>query len=122
MTGPRILIYDVETSPNIAHVWGLFNQTVSLNQLRESTRVMCWAAKWHGEKKVEFRSEFHDGHDVVVSRMHELFDEADALVTYNGKNFDTKHMHREMLLAGLTPPSPAQPVQHGLPTPARDYC
>ena len=110
MTGPRILTLDIETSPNVAHVWGLFNQTVSLNQLRESTRVMCWAAKWYGKKPVEFRSEFHDGHDVVVSRMHRLLDEADAVVHYNGKRFDMPHLYREMLLAGLTPPSPVQQI------------
>ena len=29
----RILIIDIETSPNLAYVWGLFDQTVSLSQL-----------------------------------------------------------------------------------------
>ena len=103
---PRILIADLETSPNVADVWGLWNQNVGLNQLRESTRVICFAAKWRGERKIEFWSDHHDGHDVMIRRAHELFDEADAVVTYNGTKFDVPHMKREFLLAGLNPPSP----------------
>lgn len=41
----RILTLDLETSPNIAHVWGLWQQNVSLNQLMESTQVISWAGK-----------------------------------------------------------------------------
>ena len=52
----RTLLLDVETSPNTAHVWGLWQQTVSLNQLMESSRVMCWAAKWVDEKVILFDS------------------------------------------------------------------
>src|SRR5690242_13408889 len=102
----KALVIDIETSPNLAHVWGLFNQNVSINQLRESTQVICWAAKWVGKPGVLFASDHHDGHEVVVQQAWELIDEADSLVTYNGANFDTKHLNREFLLAGLAPPSP----------------
>jgi len=33
----QILLLDIETAPNTAHVWGLWNQNVSLNQLMESS-------------------------------------------------------------------------------------
>lgn len=108
--GPRILTIDLETSPNIAHVWGLFKQTVSLNQLRESTRVIAFAAKWHGEDDVEFRSEFHDGHREMVERAHKLLSDADIVVTYNGVGFDMKHLRREFVLAGMPPTSPWKDV------------
>ena len=108
--GPRILTIDIETSPNLAHVWGLWDQNVSLNQLRESTRVLCYAAKWYGKRPVEFRSEHHDGREAMVLRAHALLDEADVLVTYNGKRFDTPHLRREFLEAGLAPPSPFREV------------
>jgi len=64
---------------------------------------MCFAAKWHGEKKVEFRSDFHDGHEAMILRARELYDEADAIITYNGKGFDNKHLRREWLMAGIGP-------------------
>jgi predicted RNA-binding Zn-ribbon protein involved in translation (DUF1610 family)/DNA polymerase elongation subunit (family B) len=106
----KILTLDIETSPNLADVWGLFNQNVSLNQLRESTRVMCFAAKWHGKPKVMFHSEFHDGFDVMVDRAYDLLDEADVVVGYNSKGFDIKHLTREFILADKTPPSSFQQI------------
>lgn len=108
--GPRILILDIETSPNLAHVWGLFKQTVSLSQLRESTRMIAFAAKWLGEPESEFWSVHHDGHRAMVERAHALLDEADVLVTYNGVGFDLKHLRREFLLEGMAPPAPWKDV------------
>lgn len=102
----RTLVIDIETSPNVAHVWGLFNQTVSLAQLRESTQVIAFAAKWVEEKKTFFYSDHTHGHADMIAAAWALLDEADAVVHYNGRSFDIPHLRREFLLAGLTPPSP----------------
>ena len=106
----RTLILDIETAPNLADVWGLYNQNISLSQLRESARVICFAAKWHGEKRTMFFSEYHDGHDVMVQKAWDLLDEADAVVHYNGRRFDVPHLNREFLSYGLTRPSPFKQV------------
>lgn len=106
----KVLTVDIETSPSVAHVWGLFKQSVSLSQLQESTRVISFAAKWHGVRAVEFRSDFHDGHEAMVQRAHALIDEADVVVHYNGKSFDMPHLRREFLLANMPPPSPVREV------------
>jgi DNA polymerase elongation subunit (family B) len=104
--GPRILTIDIETSPNMAHVWSLWNVNVGLNQLLESGEVICFAAKWYGEKKVHFYSNYHDGHEVMIQAAHDLLTEADIVVHYNGKRFDIPHLNREFLEAGLEPPAP----------------
>lgn len=106
----KTLILDLETSPNVAHVWGLFNQTVSLSQLRESTRVICFAAKWHGSKKVEFHSDFHNGHEDMVAAAYDLIGSADVVVHFNGKRFDMRHLRKEFLLAGMPPYRPVQEI------------
>jgi uncharacterized protein len=106
MSKPRLLVLDCETSPSHSYHWSLWKQTISLPQLIEPGRMLCWAAKWHGEKKVMFQSEFHDGHGQMVSGMHELLNEAQAVIHYNGQSFDMPHFNREFALAGLTPPSP----------------
>jgi len=106
LSGPRILTLDVELSPNISHTWGLFQQNIGLNQIVEPARVICFAAKWHGKKGVKFFSEFHDGQEAMVQAAWDLLNECDALVTYNGVGFDVKHLQREFILAGLTPPAP----------------
>ncbi len=52
----KILLLDIETSPNLAYVWGLFKQNVAINQIKESGSVLCWAAKWYGSRDVMFDS------------------------------------------------------------------
>jgi len=68
----KILLLDIETSPNTAHVWGLYNQNVSLNQLMESSYVMCWAAKWLDEKEVFFSSIMEDTHRKMIKKIYAL--------------------------------------------------
>ena len=67
----KILAIDIETSPNLADVWGLWQQNVSLNQLRESTRMLCFAAQWQGSKRITFASEWGDGPD-MQRQAHEM--------------------------------------------------
>lgn len=110
MPDPRILTIDIETSPNLADVWGLWDQNVSLNQLRETSHVMCFAAKWHDSDKVIFYSEFHHGKEKMIKMAHKLLSQADIVVGYNHVTFDLKHLNREFLLAGLAPPPPFQNV------------
>lgn len=105
-SGPRILALDLETSPNVAHVWGLWNQNVSIKQLLESTEVICFGARWLGDESVEIRSVFKDGKKKMLERIWELMDEADAIMGWNTKGFDVKHLNREFIENGMLPPSP----------------
>ncbi|MHB1098918.1 MAG: ribonuclease H-like domain-containing protein [Burkholderiales bacterium] len=105
-TAPRILVVDIETSPNLCYTWGLWKQNVSLSQLIEPSRMLCFAAKWVGEKRIQYFSEHHDGVEVMVQAAWDLYDEADIIVTFNGVQFDNTHLRREWLLAGFGPPSP----------------
>jgi predicted RNA-binding Zn-ribbon protein involved in translation (DUF1610 family) len=102
----KILFLDLETSPNLAFVWGLWDQNVAINQLMESTEVICFGARWYGEKKVTFRSTHHDGKKKMLKDLHALMEEADVLVGWNSAAFDSKHIKREFLEANMLPPSP----------------
>lgn len=102
----RILAVDIETSPNLAHVWSLWNQNVSLNQLRESSELLCFSAKWVGTPATMFYSRWDHGHAEMVRTAHHLLDNADAVLHFNGKSFDIPYLNKEFLLAGFTPPSP----------------
>lgn len=106
----RTLIIDIENFPNLAWVWGLWDQNVGLSQLEEASRVVCFAAKWHGDRKCMFWSEHHHGHDEMVAAAWQLMDEADAIVGYNSRGFDVKHLHREFVLANMPPPSPHKDI------------
>lgn len=105
---PRVLTIDIETSPIRAYVWSLFKPVIAPNQIIEPTRVLSVAAKWLHEKKTRFYAEWLD--ENFLDDVWHLFDEADVLVTFNGKRFDNLHLQREWLQRGLGKPSPWQDV------------
>ena len=82
--GIRILLVDIETSPNIVYSWGLFNQNIAINQVIEPSKVLCWAAKWAGEEEIHFSSLKHRKPLQMMGKIHKLLDQADVVVHYNG--------------------------------------
>lgn len=105
----RTLYIDIETSPILADVWGLWNQNVALNQIHEPTQLLCYAYKWEGEP-TRFRGINKAPLEEIVADAYTLLDEADAVVTWNGDDFDIPHLNREMMLVDLTPPSPYRSI------------
>ena len=106
----KLLVLDIETAPNLGYVWGLWDQNVAPVQVQEWSSVICFAAKWYGKSKVMFHSDFHDGHDAMIERAWQLLDQCDAVIHYNGKAFDIKHLNREFIKADLGPPSPFKDI------------
>ena len=89
-----------------SYTWGLWQQNVSLSQIIDSTEMMCFGARWYGEKKVHFKSIHHHGKKEMLQDVHRLLDEADVVVGWNSASFDSKHLKRELLEAEMSPPSP----------------
>jgi predicted PolB exonuclease-like 3'-5' exonuclease len=106
----KILLLDIESSPNTAHVWGLWQQNVSINQLMESSYVLCYAAKWLGDKKIHFDSVHQSRPKTMLKGIHGLLNDADAVVHYNGTKFDIPTLNKEFLLHRFTPPAPYKQV------------
>ncbi len=52
MPQPKILLFDLETSPVILYNWALFQETTHPKFIRRNWFVLCWSAKWLGQKKV----------------------------------------------------------------------
>lgn len=107
----KTLVLDIETSPNLGYVWGLWDQNIGLNQLVNETEVLCWAAKWLDSPEVMFSAVWQKpGRAGMVKRMYDLLDEADTVVHYNGKSFDVPHLNTEFTKVGRTPPAPFRQV------------
>lgn len=104
----KTLFLDIETTPMQVYAWGLWDQNISIDQIIKSTEMLCFGARWLGEKKVIFKSVHHDGKEAMLEALHELMDEADVLVGWNSAAFDHKHINREFLENGMTPPSPVK--------------
>lgn len=119
----KILAIDIETSPNVAYTWGLFKQNVGLNQIVSTSEIICFAAKWIGDDRGTYPGEqrprqggtvFYGGlkHDreEMLNAAHDLLDQADVVMHYNGKSFDIPHLNREFLEARMSPPSPFKQI------------
>ena len=104
----KILLLDIETTPLQVYTWGLWDQNIGINQIIKTTEMMCFGAKWLGQKKVTFKSVHHDGKQAMLEELHRMMDEADILVGWNSAAFDHKHINREFLENGFVPPSPTK--------------
>jgi DNA polymerase elongation subunit (family B) len=101
----KILLVDIETAPNLVHVWGLWQQNVHISQIMDASYVMCFAAKWLGEEEIFFGSVQKSKPKTMLKAIHKLLEEADAVIHYNGSRFDIPTLNKEFLLHDLRPPS-----------------
>ena len=116
-TQPRVLIWDVETAPNISYTWGKWQQDVV--QFAQEWHLLSFAWKWQGEKQVHclglddwprtFRRDPTDD-SRLAKELHALIDEADVTVAHNGDRFDMRKANARFLTHGFDPPSPTRQV------------
>jgi DNA polymerase elongation subunit (family B) len=116
MTSPRILVFDVETSPLVSLTWGTFKQNVI--KVQQDFRILSVAWKWHGKAKVYdasipewegFDGDMSNDYGVVATIM-DLFDEADVVVAHNNDGFDQPKVLTRAWLHGMDPPIPFKHV------------
>jgi hypothetical protein len=84
----------------------MFKENISVDQNLEPGGTICFSAKWLGDKKTFFYSEWEDGRDVMIKAAFDFCQEADAIVGVNHKKFDIPHLMTEFALAGLGNPGP----------------
>lgn len=106
-TGPRVLVLDIETAPVLAHVWRLFKTNVGLNMIDQDWYMLSFAAKWFDSDEIIYMDQRHaknveDDSD-MLKVLWDLLDEADVLVTQNGRAFDLKKIRARMVIHGMKP-------------------
>jgi len=111
---PKILLFDIETAPILSYTWGLWDQTVGLNQVHTDWSVLSWAAKWLDEKPVMYqdvRKRRNKNDDKqLIKGIWKLLDSADIVITQNGKAFDSKKLNARFIQHGFKPPKPYQHI------------
>lgn len=107
ITDPKVLVFDVETSPIVAHVWGLRDQNISLNQIVKDWQVIAFAAKWLGQPKVYYYDTRNQCDDkLLMQTLWNFLDKADIVITQNGQNFDSRKVNARFIEHGMKPPKP----------------
>jgi hypothetical protein len=107
--GPKILFLDIETAPLKAFIWSMWQQGVSLNQINSDWFILSYCAKWAHSEEVfynDLRGYVNKEDDLtLLAEIHKLLDEADFVVTQNGRKFDIKKINARLILNGLGKPS-----------------
>ena len=107
----KILIYDIENSPNISYTWPGSMHEQNVIDIKENWQLLSVAYKWLGEKEVHCISkQGHKSDKDLVKKVHKLFDEADVIVAHNAVMFDNKKCRAKFLEHGLPPPSPYKTI------------
>lgn len=119
LKGPKVLILDIETSPLLSYTWDIWQQDISLGQIQKEWNILSWSAKWLKNPKTKQVFGPHDkvmyadlrksknieNDTSILQGIWNLIDDADIILTQNGKRFDIKKLNAKFILAGMRPPS-----------------
>jgi DNA polymerase elongation subunit (family B) len=108
MSKSKILIFDIETSPNIVYCWQTgFKLNIGPENIIDERQVICISYKWLGERKVHTLSWDYKKTDTkdkqILKKFSKVYSEADMIVGHNGDNFDIKWIKTRILFHGLAP-------------------
>ena len=108
---PKILLFDIETSPMEVLVWGLYKQRIPHNNIIKEWSVLSWAAKWLFNNEVI--SEVVTPNEAkartdksVIKGIWNLIEEADIIIAHNAESFDIRKLNARFSANDLLPPSP----------------
>jgi hypothetical protein len=112
---PKVLIFDLEISPTLAYVWGLWDQNIAPVQVVSDWTMLSWSAKWLfsdntisdviSPDEVVLENDYR-----ITKSLWELINKADIIIAHNARKFDVKKMNTKFLLHKLPPPSPYQVI------------
>lgn len=113
----KVLLFDIETAPMSAYVWGLWNQNIGTNlaMLQSDWFMLTWAAKWLFEEEIlsdkltPSEAVFEDDSRITKS-LWDLINEADILIAHNGKKFDIRKINTRFLKHDLPHPMPYEVI------------
>jgi len=99
----KVLIYDIETSPNIGWFWRAgFKQNINTNQIVKERAIICVSYKWQGEDEVyNLTWDINQCDKFLIEQFVEVLNEADLIVAHNGDNFDIKWLRTRALYHGI---------------------
>jgi DNA polymerase III epsilon subunit-like protein len=109
---PKILFFDIETTPMISYHWALWKQNIDfVKQTIQDSKIICYSAKWYGHTDVIHdcctKQEMLSGDDSRVAKsLWELLDSAEVCVAHNLIKFDRRKANTRFIVNGLTPPTP----------------
>jgi predicted nucleic-acid-binding Zn-ribbon protein/DNA polymerase elongation subunit (family B) len=114
---PKIILLDIETLPQLTATFSLYPESIPHDSIVLDWSVVCACWKELDRKTIysvsvlddekRFKTDLKDGfiNDdfAVVSKLREVFAEADILIGHNLKKFDYKKVNARLIFHGLEP-------------------
>lgn len=106
----KVLLLDIETAPMTVHAWQLWDVNVGLKQIQKDWHLLSWAAKWLGdpESKMIYMDQRNaksvSNDKTILKGMWDLLQQADVVITQNGKKFDAKKLNARFVTHEMPPP------------------
>ena len=110
---PRIILLDIETSPNLGYSWGKFEQNVL--RFDKEWELLSFAYKVLGAPASKTichaRCDYTDKTDYrLVCQAAAVMDGADVIIGHNIDRFDNKKLRAKFVEHGLAPPKPYKTI------------
>lgn len=101
----KVLIYDIETSPNIVYSWAV-GRKISLtpDNIIQERQIICIAWKWLDEKRVhtvDWGAKTDDKQ--LLKDFSQVINEADVAIAHNGDRYDIKFINSRLAYHDLPP-------------------
>lgn len=95
----KVLIYDIETSPNIGWFWTAGHKLdISYDNILKERAVICVSYKWlHEDQVYHIAWDKNQDDRFLIEQFVEVMNEADLLVAHNGDRFDLKWLKTRAL-------------------------
>lgn len=103
---PKILFFDIETSPLKAYIWGTGKQYVGHKQLVEGENmwgIICVTYCWNDDKPAKSIDWGYNQQNTlrVVEKFDDIIRQADHVIGKNSDRFDVKMINACRMLSGL---------------------
>lgn len=105
---PKILFFDIETSPVLAWIWKTGSKIcVTHEQVKRGMKsdIICICWKWNSEKTVhalDWGINKQDSTKMIDEFTNEI-EKADIAIAHNGDKFDVRHINTQRLLHNQKP-------------------
>lgn len=111
---PRLLIYDLEVSPNLTWTYNSYDAIVVKTEMYQ--KLMSFSYCWYEEGKkpkiihrqlpdTDTYNVDHQSDKLLVKELWELINQADVYIAHNNNGFDAKMSNTLFLRNGLLPPN-----------------
>ncbi len=107
---PRILLFDIETSPLKAAVFQkqVWRANITAEHVLSEWFMLSWSAKWLDSTttlsdRLKSREALAENDKRIVKSLWVLLDEADIVITHNGDRFDIPNMNTRFIVHNMKP-------------------